>query len=396
MKKSLLSIGLFIIMITILSGCQDADRIYEKGKNSFDNGNYEEAANSFAEVIKHNPYKANYYIDYAMALTALAKYDEAMIQFDLAFMDKDIYIVKKNNKRIYRGKGIAYYKQQKYNQAIEQFQKAIALNELTELNADILYYMGDAQKIVGAYQDAIDTYTSLLLTEQKASAYNSRAICYHNLGKYEKSLEDYNKAIELDPMDYASYIGKYYLLMDQEDTNGANEVLNQALKLEIVTDEDKYNLAKIHYLMGDYEQALSGLSEGFTNGFNEAYYYIAEIFRLQKDYKKAIYYYETFIQKGDGITSNVYNQIASCLIKTGEFSDAIAYLEQGIALNQATSMQTLKKNEIIAYESLGKFEVANEKLQEYLKSYPEDKEAKREAMFIKTRLMEAVTEGAIE
>ena len=57
-----------------------------------------------------------------------------------------------------------------------------------------------------------------------------------------------------------------------------------------------------------------------------------------------------------------------------------------------SEIQEQKKNEIIVYECLGEFDKAKEKLTQYLKTYPEDKEAQREAQFIETRIAEAVTE----
>jgi hypothetical protein len=59
-------------------------------------------------------------------------------------------------------------------------------------------------------------------------------------------------------------------------------------------------------------------------------------------------------------------------------------------------MQILKKNEIIAYENLGMFEEAKDKLKQYLTDYPEDSQALREAEFIETRLIDVLAEDNIE
>ena len=47
--------------------------------------------------------------------------------------------------------------------------------------------------------------------------------------------------------------------------------------------------------------------------------------------------------------------------------------------------QSLKLNEITAYEYMGEFEVASSKMQEYLKNYPDDQMAVRENIFLSTR-----------
>lgn len=391
MKKKLLSMGLLFILITSFSGCSTAGDFYKDGKKSFVNGNYEEAASSFVAAINANPNRADYYIDYGMSLIALHKYEEALAQFDLAYMEKDILLVKQNNKRILRGKGIVYYQLLQYEKAIEEFKEALKINELSKLDMDILYYMGSSLMTIGSYEEAIETYTELLTIDgENTVAFNNRALCYRNLGDYEKSLVDYDMAIKISLNNYGAYLGKYSLLMESGDEAGAIASLSQALEIELKTSEDRYNLAKVHFFQENYELALSEFSEGFANGFTEAYYYIGEVYRIKKDYQKAIYYYETFIKEGDRLTPDVYNQIATCFIKSGDYKSAISYLEKGIEYNYAGTMQVLLKNEIIAYESLGKFDKAKAKIEDYLIRYPEDTQAVREAKFINTRLIETV------
>lgn len=391
--RRLLSMGMCLLLVATISGCSLSGNLYQDGKKSFSTGDYEEAAAYFSSAIKENPKRSDYYIDYGMSLIKLGRYNEALKEFDQAYVNKDIIIVNRNNKRVYRGKGIAYYYMLEFDKAIKEFRKALDIRELSELDVDILYYIGSSLMTIGSYEEAIKTYTSLIdLDKKSAAAYDSRALCYRSLGEYEKSMTDYDQAITLEPANYAHYFGKYYLLTDSGDVAAADEVLTKASKLAVKTSADQYNQAKVHFYQKNYEGALSELSEGFKNGFKEAYYYIGEIFRLQKDYPKAIYYYDMFIKEGEILAPNVYNQIASCLIKTGEYKQALSYLEKGIAYNNAGTMQTLKKNEIIAYECLSDFAKAKEKLTEYRATYPDDSDAAREAQFLDTRLMEAVTD----
>jgi len=384
--------GIFFIMIAMIAGCGTAGNYDRNGKISFTNGDYEKAAASFAAAVKANPNRADYYIDYGMSLIALGKYDEALAQFDLAYVDKDMLIIRENNKRALRGKGIAYYHMLQYDKAIKVFKSALKIDELTDLDMDILYYMADSLYTTGSYKEAAVSYSSILAKDKKAAiAYSKRALCYQKLGEYDKSSADYDSAISLEPDNYEYYFGKYYLMAENKNEAGALEVLKKAEAIKAATSEDQYNLAKLHYFEGDYDTALSELSEGYTNGFVEAYYYIGEIYRIQKDYAKAIYYYQAYID-GKTVTSpNVYNQIAVCMLKKDQGKDALEYLEQGLAYNDAGTMQVLKKNEIIIYEKMGKYKDAKQKLEEYLKNYPKDSLAAREAEFIASRVDAAVT-----
>ena len=388
MKKKLLIIELLFIMIFLLSGCSTAGGYYRSGKKCFVSGNYEESASYFAKAIGKNPNRADYYIDYGMALVSLERYDEAIKQFDRVYMDKNILMVRENNKRALRGKGIAYYNMQRYQEAISQFDQALAVGALSELDMDILYYKGNAHIIIGEYENARDSYTRIIeLSNKEAEALSKRAYTYMRIGEYDKSLADYEEAIRLEPDHYDYYFGKYDLMLERKDEAGAAAVLSQAAEIEADSKEDRYHQAQIRYYQGDYEVALSELSEGFAQGFPEAHFYIGEIYAKQKDYATAIYYYEKYIEKGDVTETSVYNQVAYCYMKQGDDAKALRYLETGIGLGDAVTMSALKKNEIIALEHLGQLEAAQEKLSSYLAEFPEDEEAVRETLFLKTRKM---------
>jgi tetratricopeptide (TPR) repeat protein len=389
--KRLLSIGLCIVLTVILCGCGKAGDLYQNGKKSFHSGNYEDAAASFAAAVEKNPNRADYYIDYGLTLIKLGKYEEALAEFDKAYVSKEIIIAKRNNKRVFRGKGIAYYYMADYEKALEQFELALKMKELSDLNHDIFLYVGSAQMAVGAYDMAAETYTVLMKNEKEGAAeYDSRALCYRYLGEYDKSQKDYDKAIALEPRQYNHYLGKYYLLTERGDAAAADEVLIKAAEIEAKTGEDKYQLAKVHYYQEEYDKALSELNESLADGFQEANYYIGEIYRIKKDYPKAIYYYENYIKEGSLQSPNIYNQIAVCELKVGDYENALNYLEKGLSFHHVSMQKTLLRNEIITYERLGNYQKANEKTEEYLSLYPKDEEALKEAAFIDTRLMNAV------
>jgi tetratricopeptide (TPR) repeat protein len=386
MKKKLLILGLFITMFFLMSGCSSAGGYIRNGRKCFLSGNYEEAEGNFAAAIKLNPNRAEYYIDYGLTLTALGRYEDAITQFDRVYMDKDILMVKQNNERALRGKGIAYYDMQDYTEAIRQFDAALEIGVLSELDMDILYYKGNALLITGAYPEAGDTYTRIIDTfGNEAEALGKRAYTYLKTGEYDKCLADYDLAISLNPENYDFYFGKYDLLMTQQNEEGASEILAQASAIVAESKEDQYNLAKIHYYQRLYDVALAELSESFAQGFTEAYYYIGEIYAKEKDYTTAIYYYDKYIEEGEIKEPAVYNQAAFCKMKQGDYDGALKYLESGIGFGDAGAMKALKRNEIIAYEKLSRFDIAIGKLNDYLTSYPKEKEAERELEFVKTR-----------
>lgn len=384
--KKLAYIGMVFAVIFLLSGCSSAGGYYRSGKKCISSVNYDEAAKNFSLAIEENPNRSEYYMGYGMALIGLEQYNKAIEQFDRVIMDKKIVMVLKNNKKALRGKGIAYLGMQDYDEAINQFNKALEINVLPDWDMDILYYKGKALMTIGAYGEAEDAYTKIIdKFGEDVQVLADRAYTYQKTGEYEKSLEDYGKAISLKPNQYEYYFGKYYLLQEMGRTVDAQAVLDEAANIDIKTKADKYNLAKVHFYQGLYDQAFPELSESFANGFAESYFYIGEIYNIKKDYSTARYYYEKYIEEGGETTPAVYNQIASCHIKIGEYEQAIPYLEKGLKYVHDDMMRILLKNEIIAYEHMGEFDSALTKLQSYIRAYPNDVDAKKEELFLLSR-----------
>lgn len=389
MKKTLLSIGLTLIMVILLSGCENktAGGYYREGKKLFADRKYEEAAASFEQAITQKPNKAKYHVDYGMVLISLGKYEEAITELDSIYMNKNIKIIQENNKRIHRGKGIAYYHLLQYDDAIKQFDLALGISELSELDMDILYYKGNIQKILGIYEDALETYTSIIeIDKDNARAHGEVSYIYRQLKEYDKSLEECDKAIKLEPGCFEYYFNKYYLMIENNNDTQALEVLQTAEKIKIKSEEDKYNLAKVHYYQGSHDTALSELNESYDAGFTEAYFYIGEIYNKKREYSLAVYYYDQYIEKEQNCSPTVYNNIGYCLMKLDEYQRALDYLDKGIAYQHVGVQHKLLKNEIVAYEKLGMFEKAQEKLSDYIRLYPDNKEAINENVFLNTRV----------
>lgn len=390
MKKiNLLKVILVLVMILLLGGCSgnSAGKFYKKGLKNIDNGSYQEAASNFAKAIDLNPNQAEYYIDYGMTLIMLNENKEAILTFDKVILDKENSAANKNNKLAYRGKGIAYYKSYQYKEAIEQFDRALSINELSDLDVDILYYKGSAEEKAGLYDDEIQTYT--LLAEQDSSdsnAYNHRGFAYGKLHQFDKGLADYDKAISLEKRNYNHYLGKYFLLMDADRAEEAYKVLEKAAAIKIKTEEDKFNLAKVHYYMEEYDLAINEFSKACENGFEESYYYLGNIYEMRKDYEEAVSYYKKYMEAEQvSKTALVYNQIGACLLELGRNSEALSYIQTGLKYQEKSLEQPPKRNEIIAYEKTSDFVTAYQLMTDYIEQYPKDKEAAKDYEFLKTR-----------
>jgi len=73
----------------------------------------------------------------------------------------------------------------------------------------------------GKYEKAIECFDKAIeLNPNFAWAYNNRGTAHYYLKEYEKAVEDYNKAIELDPKDTRAYDNRELALSKLKEQKG--------------------------------------------------------------------------------------------------------------------------------------------------------------------------------
>lgn len=386
------AISLIILLTFGLAGCGNQGKSYYKDAiKSYNQGDYEAAAESFAKAIELKDDNADYYIDYGYCLIELENYTEAESMFRKAILDKENSIVDKNNKKAYRGLGIMNYLEGNYESALEDFNKAMEYTSLKEYDVDILSYMGAANLQLGNYEEALANFTRIIQDEPKnIIALKGRGEVNYQLGNYEDSITDYTTAKKLKKDDYDVYFGLYNAYTALGDSENGNDILEQAASLPIKDDEDKFNLAKIHYYQGNNTQALDGFKLASEQGVVESYFYLGDIYLADGDDTTAVYYYELYLKEAQPKSASFYSKLATSYLNIKSYDQALDMIHKGLTYAGSMDKQNLLRNEIIAYEHLGDYESAYTKMQAYLSSYPEDEEAKRELEFLATRQGNAV------
>ena len=72
-------------------------------------------------------------------------------------------------------------------------------------------------------------------------------------------------------------------------------------------------------------------------------------------------------------------------MQMGEYEEALTAFQAAMNIEDNGMMQTLRFNEIVAYEYMRDYKTAAALMNSYLESYPDDGTAKREYEFLKTR-----------
>lgn len=389
--KHIIFITLLILFIVIIAGgcsLKASNRKYNSAVKEYEKGEYENAAVLFEEAIGKNPDKAEFYIEYGFTLIQLSRFEEALERFSKVILEKEITMIKENNKQAFRGRGITYYCMQMYNEAINEFDLALSYKELPELDLDILSYKGNSLELSMRLEEALDVYASMIESNKKeANLYRIRGDLYRKLNRYEESLLDYNKALELKESDFNLYFGKYAVLKELSKEAEALETLSKAAELPVYTESDQFDLAKVHFYQGNIDTAKLELNSLIEKGFSEGCFFIGEIYISEGNYEAALNAYQRYIEDGNTLSLTLCNQILTCCLMSKDFVKAKEYLEKVKQMDDGSMTRQIMRNEIIYLENTGDFTGAIKIMEKYLEVY-EDEEAYNDYIFLKTRVKE--------
>ena len=291
-----------------------------------------------------------------------------------------------NERRIYRGMGIAYMGMTEYAQAAECFENALRLSGgvVESMDYDLNFYLAAAYTRSGELEKAETTYNSILTMKPGAEdAYFLRGNVRLGLGKYEEAQADFDKAAALSPQNYDRLIQIYEVLSHYGYTEAGQLYLQNAIQKEDGR-MSAYDKGRIYFYLGDYQQAAAQLEEAKEKSGAQAYLYLGKAYEATGDYNYASSVYNAFLSK-DTSNAEIYNQLGLCEIAKGDYEKALAAFQAGMNVENNAVMQSLSFNEIVAYEYLGEFKKAAVLMETYLQNYPDDEKAKREYGFLQTR-----------
>jgi regulator of sirC expression with transglutaminase-like and TPR domain len=143
------------------------------------------------------------------------------------------YVIEREPERVllaYLNRGIAFEKTGQIDRAIEDYDRAIAI--------DPLYY----------------------------EAYNNRGVLYGQEGKFDLAIEYFNKSIGINPDNEEAYVdrGIAYALSGRHDR--ALEDFNRAIQLNQNSAEAYYNRGSLHLRTGDKDLALTDFQKACDLG----------------------------------------------------------------------------------------------------------------------------------
>lgn len=242
-------------------------------------------------------------------------------------------------------KGASYLKQNKLDEAIAEFNKAIELNP----RSDKAYYdRGRAYSAKGDLDKALEDYTQAIncnSPESIQSAYNNRGQIYAKKGDLDKALEDYTKGIEAMPNPMFSGF-RYF-----------KQVLHR-------------NRAEVYWQKKEYDKALEDVRSVEKLGGSVDPEFVAKLKNRDSspDKKEA----EKKSEKYPGASSevNLYNSRGYNSYEKGQFDLAIADYNRALVIDPTDPM--VLANRANAYAAKGDFDRAIADYTKALEANPTD------------------------
>jgi len=221
------------------------------------------------------------------------------------------YVVEKEPGRAsiaYTNLGLVYQKMGRLSGALENYEKAIAL----------------------------DKYDYL--------AYNNRGTIFYKLGQFDKAVQSYDKAVTLKPDDYRAYYNRALTYDKVGRLNEAIEDLQRAVRLKGGDPLILNNLGLLYGKAGMYERSIAALTEAIAlepnnpatyNNRGISYASINQYTMAIEDFSKTILLNENY--------AIVYFSRGDAYFKTGAIALALADFAKGCSLGDADACNALQK-----------------------------------------------------
>ncbi|MDQ3395162.1 MAG: tetratricopeptide repeat protein [Bacteroidota bacterium] len=272
----------FTKLLTLPS--QNTQTVYFKG-NSY--GTDGPGATSIISMYSKD---ADIYNYLGLSKTKLGKVQEAIKDFNKALA------INNTDANYFVNRGMAYLSDNQTAMAHDDFKKAIALEPdqavaMFNLSMSSNFSKKD-QKIydeiiakneafpsayinrglikfkAANYADAVEDYNSAIkLDPSNAIAFLNRALAYEKLEKYQEAVEDLNKALKIDPYFHKAYSSRGNVYFKLKDYERALMDYNQVILAEENDVSLFYNRALVKYKLKLKDEACQDLHHAISNGF---------------------------------------------------------------------------------------------------------------------------------
>lgn len=289
---------------------------------------------STIKYLLENKPKSGHYDYYSMwgwCLNDQEKYDDAVTKF------KKALALNPDDASSYNGLGWTFFEQNKYDNAIENFKKAI---EIDPWYANAYRGWGSALNAKKKYNDAIVQYKQAVDIDSTdtdiTSIYNEWGLALYFQKKYNDAIQQFQKALEID----STYIGSYYWwgwsLIKLKKYEEAVQKFRKALEFDSLYANAYNGWGWTLYEEKRYEDAIQKFQEAIK--LNPMHDYAYEGWGLvlykQKKYNEAIHKFQRVLEI-DSTYASTYSRLGLTLYELKKYEEAIQKFRKALEFDSS-------------------------------------------------------------
>ncbi len=204
-------------------------------------------------------------------------FDEALKCFTIcteAFSSENNLIIS------YYMRGLTNYKLDFFRNSIDDFNKVLLLlNNLSDTNDyknevkmdQLFQYRGECYYNLNDYENALEDYSKAIeYNNQNAEVYSDRGLMLLNNEEIELAKQDYEKALEISPNDLDYLYVHAFLLQRMNDMENSLKEFNKILEIDKNYVDAYLSRADIYIYLNDIDKACSDFEEAKKLGDENA------------------------------------------------------------------------------------------------------------------------------
>ncbi|GAA0191486.1 hypothetical protein GCM10009122_53970 [Fulvivirga kasyanovii] len=241
-------------------------------------------------------------------------------------------------------RGICYFKGSRYEQALNDFDRAFELNPGLSI---IWMYRGFTYRNMGKTDEALNSFSRYITqnpTDTTAYSYILRGKMKYELGDFTGAVEDYDMALKLKPLEEKYQYYRFVALYDNEMYRKALSAADRLTKINPDFYGYYFYKGNIYSKMGKPDSAIYMYNISIIKNYQNAdgYFYRAQAYQQKGDLNKALEDYNTAIELNpdDG---SYYSKRGNCRLEKSDKTGACKDWEEAGTLGYYEDFDKVKK-----------------------------------------------------
>lgn len=319
---------------------KNIENLKRSAYKKFQNENYAEAKKEFSLILEREGDNSE-----ALNYLGIIFANENNFEMAIKYFSEIIESSKTEIKYINYNRGLCYQKLYRFNEALDDYSKEIAINPKY---VDAWYNRAIILSELLHYEQSINNYDQVIfLNPAHKHAHHNKGLILLNLKKYEEAIHSFDSAITFDINYEEAHISKSVALVRLGYPNEAIEVLIRFISVNKNAFASWFNLGTIYLAEKQYENSINCLQNAsmINPHFQEAYLNLGNAFRFTGNFDDALKAFNKAIDISGNYLEAWINKGVLCQ-EFMFYTDALLCFDTAINININSSAAWLNKGNL--------------------------------------------------